>query len=38
MELVVGQWYSWDHDEEMGPLLGMYGSVEAELEVQRTII
>ena len=22
-----------DHDEEMGPLLGMYGSVEAEFEV-----
>ena len=26
-----------DHDEKMGPLHGMYGSVEAELEVQRTI-
>ena len=26
-----------DYDEEMGPLLGMYGSVEAEFEVQRTI-
>ena len=26
-----------DHDEEMGPLRGMYGSMEAELEVQRTI-
>ena len=26
-----------DYDEEMGPLLGMYGSVETELEVQRTI-
>ena len=25
-----------DHDEEMGPLHGMYGSMEAELEVQRT--
>ena len=26
-----------DYDEEMGPLLGMYGPVEAEYEVQRTI-
>ena len=26
-----------DHDEEMGPLHGMYGSMEAELEVQRTV-
>ena len=26
-----------DYDEEMGPLLGMYGSVEAEFEVLRTI-
>ena len=26
-----------DYDEELGPLHGMYGSVEAELEVQRTI-
>ena len=26
-----------DYDEELGPLLGMYGSMEAELEVQRTI-
>ena len=25
-----------DSDEEMEPLLGMYGSVEAEFEVQRT--
>ena len=25
------------YDEEMGPLHGMYGSVEAEVEVQRTI-
>ena len=24
------------HDEELGPLHGMYGSMEAELEVQRT--
>ena len=27
-----------DCDEEMGPLLGMYGSMEAGLEVQRTTI
>ena len=26
-----------DHDEELGPTLGMYRSVEAEFEVQRTI-
>ena len=26
-----------DYDEEMGPLYGMYGSMEAEYEVQRTI-
>ena len=26
-----------DYDEEMGPLQGMYGSTEAEYEVQRTI-
>ena len=26
-----------DYDEEMGPLHGMYGSMEAELEIQRTI-
>ena len=26
-----------DYDEELGPLRGMYGSMEAELEVQRTI-
>ena len=26
-----------DHDEEMEPLHGMYGSMEAALEVQRTI-
>ena len=36
-ELVVGQWYKLDYDEEMGPLHGMYGSMEAEFEVQRTI-
>ena len=26
-----------DHDEELGPLHGMYGSMEAKFEVQRTI-
>ena len=26
-----------DHDEELGPLHGMYGSVEADFKVQRTI-
>ena len=26
-----------DYDEEMGPLHGMYGSMEAEFEVQCTI-
>ena len=26
-----------DHDEEMGPLYGMYGTFDAELEAQRTI-
>ena len=26
-----------DYDQEMEPLHGMYGSVETELEVQRTI-
>ena len=26
-----------DYDAEVGPLLEMYGSVEAEFEVQRTI-
>ena len=26
-----------DYNEEMGPLYGMYGSMEAELEIQRTI-
>ena len=26
-----------DYDEEMGALHGMYGSIEAEFEVQRTI-
>ena len=26
-----------DYDEELGPLHGMYGSVNAEFQVQRTI-
>ena len=26
-----------DHDEEIGPMHGMYGTQDAELEVQRTI-
>ena len=26
-----------DHDEERGPMHGMYGTLDAELEVQRTI-
>ena len=26
-----------DYDEEMGPLHGMYGAMEAEYELQRTI-
>ena len=26
-----------DHDEEMEPMHGMYGTLDAELEVQRTI-
>ena len=27
----------FDHDEEMGPMHGMYGPLDAELEMQRTI-
>ena len=27
----------WDYDEELVLLLGMYGSMEAEFEAQRTI-
>ena len=27
-----------DFDEELGPLQGMYGSMEADFEVQRTIM
>ena len=41
---VLGRWgvCKWsvgqlDLDEEMGPLFGMYGTLNAELEVQRTI-
>ena len=41
---VSGRWSAcgWsvvqlDHDEEMAPMRGMYGTLEAELEVQRTI-
>ena len=26
-----------DHDEKVGPMHGMYGTLDAELEVQRTI-
>ena len=26
-----------DHDEEMGPMHGMYGTLEAGLEVQRSV-
>ena len=33
-EHVVGQWWKMDHDEGMGPL---HGSMEGELQVQRTI-
>ena len=34
---VVGAAAQLDYDEEMGPLRGMYGSMEAEFEVRRTI-
>ena len=41
---VSGKWsaFGWlvvrlGHDEEMGPMHGMYGTLDAELEVQRTI-
>ena len=30
-------WLQLDHDEEMGPMHGMYGTLDAELEEQRTI-
>ena len=36
-EHVAGQWKKLDCDEELGLLHGMYGSMEAEFEVQRTI-
>ena len=36
-ERVVGQWYSWIKMKRLGSLHGMYGSMEAELEVQRTV-
>ena len=26
-----------DHDQEMGPMQGMYGTLDGELEVQRAI-
>ena len=35
--LASGEVVQMDYDEEMGPLHGMYGSMEAEVEVQRTI-
>ena len=31
-EHVVGQWYNEESDEELGPLHGIYGSMEAELK------
>ena len=31
------QWFNWILMRKVGPLHGMYGSMEAELEVQRTI-
>ena len=41
---VSGKWCAcgWsvvqlDHDEELGPMHGMYGTLEAGLEVQRTV-
>ena len=36
-EHAVGAVVQLDSDEEMGPLHGMYGSMEAEYEVQRTV-
>ena len=37
-EHVVGQWCSWITMRDIGAIVqGMYGSMEAELEVQRTI-
>ena len=37
VKLVVGAVVQLDYDEEMGSLYGMYGSMEAEHEVQRNI-
>ena len=44
---LLGVWGKWsacgwsavqfDHDEELGPMHGMYGTLDAELSVQRTI-
>ena len=36
-EHVVGQWYSWIVIKRWCPLHGMYGAMEAEYKVQRTI-
>ena len=36
-EHVVGQWCNWNIMKNWRPLHGMYGSMEAEFEVQRTI-
>ena len=36
-EHVAGQWYSWTTMKRWCPWHGMYGSMEAEYEVQRTI-
>ena len=38
----AGKWHAWsvvqlDYDEELGPLHGLHGSMEAVFEVQRTI-
>ena len=34
---MAGPWCKLDYDEELGPLHGMYGSMEAEFEPQRVI-
>ena len=36
-ERVDGQWVQLEHDEEMGPMRGMYGTLEAGLEVHRNV-
>ena len=36
-ELVAGSVVQLDYDEELGPLHGMYGSMEAGFDVQRTV-